>query len=500
MNIQTKKELFVVHGGEKTSAHMGGKAYNLFNGHEHLLRADFQLMVRQILSIPFVNEFLQRCGASDAWAKGATYVEMCALIDKGKFSRGELAVFELICRAFGDEPALAVRSSAHGDAKGTGAYKSFFFMNRLDSVEYFVKEVIKSHYSSDAVRFRANTGFPDGIAIMVEPLVAEKVFTTLGSAYAPRLSGLAQTYSLWGDTVPTVTAFQGLADLKDMDAGLAVEVFDRLTTIRELIYGCNSAQRFIYDTANERDLSPKSFFLGARLLLENNTIVTALPIWNHKVDFYHTSLTMDKLYCSLEKYMQITGTAEDLEWALRAENEKPVFFINQVSVKDSFHLSIDTSMINGKVLAYSAFVQGSGDDDAPVIVHIFDKEGWERISKINRVHRHFILLIDSDVLGKSWGGELVYSLKSLSHVKAIGFTNKSNHDWLQSGEIFIDTKFGHNLGLLEASGKYIAAFGEFDWDTIAGKRMEEDGYAIYNVHTTFLCSQHDNRALLFVDE
>jgi len=501
MNAQAKKELFVVHGGEKTSVHMGGKAYSLFTRHDELLRAKFWLVERHILSTNFVNEFLNRCGAADAWAKGATYEAMCALIDKGKFSSGELAAFELICRALGNEPALAARSSAYGDAKGTGAYKSFFFMNSPEAVEYFAKEVIKSHYSKDAARFRRNTGFPDGIAVMVEPLVAEKVRTPLGTAYAPRLSGLAQTYSLWADIIPTTTVFQGIADLKDMDAGITVEIDDRWTTLKELIFtGPNVRNRLLEDIAKGRDSpSPSSFLLDTRVLLESGKLAKTTTRWNCNVDFFHVSSNIDPLYLSLENYMIKGRKFEDLEWAMRAENGKPAYFINQASNKDSFSFSINTSGISGKMLANSPFVQGSGNDSSPVIVHISSKEGWAKMHEIIMAHEKFILLIDADVLGMNWGFELVKSLDSLSHVKAIGFTQKAGGNLFDSGDSFMGTKFGHTLGMLEASGKIIAAFDEFDWSAIDGKRMELDGYAAYHVNATFLCSQRNSRALLFVD-
>jgi hypothetical protein len=96
-----------------------------------------------------------------------------------------------------DVPALAVRSSAEGDARGSGIYESVISPNRRRSVGRALQQVLQSFHTEAAKDFRREADLGDAFAVMLQPLVGQALESKTGQAldaddlevYGPPLSG-----------------------------------------------------------------------------------------------------------------------------------------------------------------------------------------------------------------------------------------------------------------------------------------------------------------------
>ncbi|MCX6771503.1 MAG: hypothetical protein NTX79_05610 [Candidatus Micrarchaeota archaeon] len=502
-----QKQLFTVYGGGYTKDQMGGKGFAIYTRQDALLQVSLSLVERHILSVDFINYFLKRCGATDAWARGANYEEVARLIDRGKFSKGELKILEGICKLLSREPALAIRSSAHGDSKGTGAYDSFFAMNTPEAVEHFVKEVLKSHFATDAVNFRKSLGFPDGMAVMVEPFVAEKVGTYEGfSGFAPRLSGNLSMSSYLGKNIPQINAFEGLANLKEMDAGLMVEIDDRYDTVHDLVFDKGRVEaRMVRELIKKGEdcaldnMAAISFLGHARVVRADGSIAEVTPKWDFDVDFYHMDLTFDWVFNALLEYSRLGYHNEKMEWSMRAEKGKPVFYINQCSSGSGveiFHFDLA-----GKRLGTGVLTQVDGKVESPLLVRITGLGGWFNIRKINQANKSYILLLDYDMFKSKWLAELLLKMDDISNAKGVVFVPpESAGEKYDASAKFLDTMLGHRQGIFAGYGKIMAELQKFDWGAIAHLKKDFEGYCTYQVDTRLLSSERDSRVHLYMAE
>jgi len=127
----------------------------------------------------FFDAFNKRSGVFDALERGASPEELQNLILRCKFNGNEFREISAIANRFSETP-IAVRSSAHGDCRGTGIYESTFCVNNGSELKNAValanamKEVLASEFSEDAITFRKDLGLPGGMAVIVEPVFGKK--------------------------------------------------------------------------------------------------------------------------------------------------------------------------------------------------------------------------------------------------------------------------------------------------------------------------------------
>ncbi|HSW37054.1 MAG TPA: PEP/pyruvate-binding domain-containing protein [Candidatus Saccharimonadales bacterium] len=92
-----------------------------------------------------------------------------------------------ICASLGSTVAM-VRSSAEGDARGTGVYRSVASPNHKHHIAEALQQVLSSYHTPQAVAFRQQHGLGGELAAMVQPLVGQKLNED-GEMYGPPLSG-----------------------------------------------------------------------------------------------------------------------------------------------------------------------------------------------------------------------------------------------------------------------------------------------------------------------
>lgn len=152
---------------------MGQKAGQLYEKASIMEAAGFVPNPRVSLGVSWFDAFRKRNGLSDAFEKGGLK-EFNARMKRAKFSRREKKVLLAILERFEGQP-LFVRSSAEGDARGTGVYYSGLCPNNrgmeenLARLEEVIKTVLKSEFDYFAVGFRKLAGLKDGMGVIIEP-------------------------------------------------------------------------------------------------------------------------------------------------------------------------------------------------------------------------------------------------------------------------------------------------------------------------------------------
>ena len=158
---------FVVVG----SGPIGEKAEQLLLKRDAILEAGFKLNNRVVLS----EEFVHRLLIENGYEAGINSV----IPDPGvlatlRFDPETEALFERATRAAidptGEWAELLVRSSARGDARGTGIYRSHHeaFHPSVGVLADAVRAVIGGYFSSNAVAFRRDAQLESGFAIIIE--------------------------------------------------------------------------------------------------------------------------------------------------------------------------------------------------------------------------------------------------------------------------------------------------------------------------------------------
>ena len=108
-----------------------------------------------------------------------------------------------------------LRSSAEGDARGTGTYKSAYTENGLPIVRKTLQNVLSSYFSQDAIAFRRDANTGEGFAIIIEPMIGQKIDNW---CFAPVLSGFGYTSTSRGEGyISAVPGLGGGVESKDIE-------------------------------------------------------------------------------------------------------------------------------------------------------------------------------------------------------------------------------------------------------------------------------------------
>lgn len=95
----------------------------------------------------------------------------------------------------GESPAVVVRSSGEGDARGSGIYESVVVERNLLRIAKATRQVLRSFNEPHAVTFREGAGHSGEFAVMYQPLVGQRLDNDPTLVYGPPLSGFAYSSS-----------------------------------------------------------------------------------------------------------------------------------------------------------------------------------------------------------------------------------------------------------------------------------------------------------------
>lgn len=176
-------------------AEIGDKARTLALHAEAAMSAGFALPPRIVVAEDRLDTIFSHNGLSSSLREYRDYRLETYKLNLPGALEGELAAISQTIRDTCGNVPVAVRSSAKGDARGTGVYRSECVQNTPRSLRYGILQVLASYLGDSARVWRRTAGVPDGLGIMIEPLVCQPIPDPEVLRMAPLISGMAYSSS-----------------------------------------------------------------------------------------------------------------------------------------------------------------------------------------------------------------------------------------------------------------------------------------------------------------
>ena len=499
--IAPNPKYFAVHGGSE----VGGKYGQLILKLDAYLGAGFGRQKAHVLSMEFVSEYLKRCGAEREIAAG-NFEGARQRILQGKFTSAEFKEIEAISRDLSQFPALAVRNSAYGDAVGSGMLgDSKFSLNRAGAIALFAKAVIASYYTADSAAFRKDACLAEGIAVGIEPMVANefqfKLSIRIGEyeykeqdaiAYCPTLSGIGRTDSLHSG--PFLGAVGGLAleYVKDPNSGIIISRDTEYQHLHDICrysqYGCESLKDgWIYALASNGKI------INAKIDVVDVDVLELVP---------SEPLGM------LKRLQESCGCEQRIEWAMRMEGMRktPVYNIVQISDSPESKFTFKDEEAGNAVLGKGEARVGAGRKESDFLVRILEGGGWHSLRSINSEYPSYILASHSfEQNNMSFA-----SYSDMNRALAICDCAKNRR-----GLTGFDKHFGGTLAmtdklavqiydvdwaLVERHAKSVKYFNGLESNGFSRAREVKNATVVYELPVGLLSSERQGKCALFLNE
>jgi len=492
---------------------VGEKARQLMLKMQPILDSGFFLDKRNILGWSFFSDFLKRCGAEGAIVAGdLKAAKKC--IAEGKFNDSEMKVFSEICKDFCEHRIIAVRSSAEGDALGTGVYESFFTLNSVEGASEAAKRVLASHFTEKAALVRHDAKLEDGIGVMIEPLVANEREELTGyykdsrglnmpktsPVFAPMISGFGRTYSYAAEDAQ-VGAVQGLAGnyVKDPRFGIMITRKNSGKSWMDiqmeiLSSGKNHAQHHMKGMTKES------------LALDANAVEKVVEFFdNCQTQVQYEEIFADLYGNAVKLYGNLGGSTAYFEYATKATEGGRKHFMTQIADDARSEFTFEPCKDAGRIAGHAVFVSGGGQKSAAQLVYIHEKSGWEMLKKANREHENYFLIYEQ---GASWKGDFddvctVIGYEHINNAAAIGVNSYENRK-----EMMLDFS-AHFGGMLGLTGKILLGFEYYDRNSLIMERIKMNavakkeynrGCTVYEIPLELLASEKMQNAQLLLQQ
>ena len=133
----------------------GDKARQLIEKTPKVREIGFHTPRRTVLAQDAFDGYLQRMGYEGGLDAVVASTDLETKIKNGSLSRQELELLKRVYNIYGKVP-MAVRSSAAGDSRGTGTYRTEFTNGGVLNLGRALKHVWSSYFSPDAIAFRGS--------------------------------------------------------------------------------------------------------------------------------------------------------------------------------------------------------------------------------------------------------------------------------------------------------------------------------------------------------
>lgn len=386
---------------------IGAKAEELMRKEKAVTEAGFTTYPRVVLAMDFVEPFLKRSSVTeqmeDEKAKAA--------IEKTKFTKGEIKqVMDAIGMLGSGFPI--VRSSAYGDAAGTGIYESGI-VGKKSHEEGFerllfntIKLVLASHYTEGARIFREKLALPSGIAVMIEPAFIQPMKNTMNldqenyefNFESCQFSGIGHTSetNMYGKKEEAIY----------ISAGLPYKVVGRGCGIRISPHDFGSEGSSIIDF---EDIHMPSW-ADAVDSIRYNKICDALRegyVIHGEEGIYHTDglerSTLHEpleplIFSKLRKLESVLGIPQYIEFGVREIGGKTEVACFQIVDEKAVSKDKVELYQPGKRIIQSNIVIGNGLFDSDTIIMLFGSSGVYDLYQFNQKNKDYILVYNGMVL------------------------------------------------------------------------------------------------------
>lgn len=470
---------------------VGAKAEQLMQKAWAIEQAGFVMNPRVVFAMGFFDAFRERNGINEAIKRGAAPREIRDLIRNGKFSADETQVFiDEIAKRFRGK-VIAVRSSAHGDCRGTGIYSSEFCLSKnIGGISKTVKEVLCSEFSKNAIAYRKDLGHPAGMAVIIEPIFDGEAFEPRYAEaremlIAPQYSGLAYTSTSWGKG--RIQFVAGMPTVAVNGGGFIAEE-GCADTLEDILWEIND----IYKTRERDHRAAHENLLMKMLDWKRGTGISTLTGHEYELDVNRRSLhglSVGWLFERLKALEQLLGKPQYVEFALADRGGKPAAAILQIAnveLSRDFYEFSETR----NIMARSNLVVGSGRRVCDGLVFVCNPDDRYPLSEYNEKHSNYIVLyagrLTSNIM---WHGKINYSDLSNSAVVV------EKYEMMHTCH-----PVAHFEGMIQQSGKLFMVVGNIDWDKLEGSKREihvgDASLIIYDAKFRVTASERQQKGII----
>ncbi|MEK6979721.1 MAG: PEP/pyruvate-binding domain-containing protein [Candidatus Micrarchaeota archaeon] len=389
---------------------------------------------------------------------------------------------------------LAVRSSAHGDCRGTGIYDSKFCFNinnedkTLDGLVKAIKAVMVSEFSDSAIAFRKDLGLPGGIAVMIEPVFGQTFKKHHDSGivrFGPLYGGFGYTscsdgegYVLIAAGLPTGTVKgEGLKIKESDERPLDIVQYDEYERLSAGLVG--------------REM--KFYASDATLLYVARNDTDHLEIVPKAV--LHENLAW--LFAKLKQLERLAGKPQYVEYAIAEKEGQVCVTILQIADADKKQHEEKEVVESEKTITIGGYVRGSGEVESDTVLFARSEKDIPLLRKLNAGLTDYVVVYVGDLTKSIQRRPIEYADINNARVlvETPGISGKIDHR---------DAPEGHFKGLLDTTKKIYMIGSEIDWTKLGEPDIVKDdrGGAIFVYHkkVRVLASEKQQKAIVEVVE
>ena len=489
-------DILVIGAGE-----VGKKAQQFIDKTPTLRALGFRTPHRTVFAEGFFDNFFQRNGLGanlrDASAIRASEED----IRRGSLTQQQFDVLQVACLQYGNTP-LVIRSSAAGDARGTGTYKSIFSENQIRTVRKGLQEVLSSYFSPDAMAFRRDAATGEGFGIIVEPVIGQ----ALDGSFAPVLSGFGYTStSRGGGYINVVPGLGGGVESRDGEQISRSRFEEHGGTLGDYIF-LERDGMFMRRKATKRSAllrTDRNMFYGDYYCGQAFTPATRHQkavvsntsfVYPDDIQRVLDDLNLMPFFQSMEQMEQVFGKPQYFEWAMTVELGKPIFWIVQIADVDK-KLDLMEFGNFGRVMFMGHTVTGTGIKEAIKVVNCWNPGDISSLSRFNQNNRNYVLVFSSKLTSRG-GARHRLSYSDFSNACVFLEIQEAMH---------IEGSVAHLGGQLDMAGKLFAVLdydAEIppDWDLFHEGEQKVDGLTVFDGKIKVVASERQNKLVLYVED
>ncbi len=487
------------------SGSVGEKLGQLVEKTPQLHRIGFDTPRRTVFAEGFFDSFFRRNGLGPNLCQTPESEDLVNHILNGTFPLAEFETISGVARSFGDVP-LVIRSSAVGDARGTGIYKSVFTDTHPGNVRKAVQEVLASYFTNDAIQFRRDARTGEGFAIDIEPAIGSWVHDEYGSGYfTPLLSGFGYT-STPRDQSGYITVVPGLG------GGVETRNGERISGENSQFLG--ELGDYIYLERNKilngREPNRNSSLVGVHGMrgdIEGKVFTAATR--HDKAGVYETSFDFDSevrrkindirlapLFQMMGEAERVLGKPQYIEWAATQEGDKTKLWIIQIAdvdrQQDSFEFEVDSEPF---LEAHS--ITGTGTAECSSILIARSYTAARAIGNYNETHKDYILVYSSTLTSRGSG-----LARLQDHARDLSYSDLSNARVILESQNMLhnENPLAHFQGQLDMTHKFFGILEANSMDGILDlveNAVEiEDGVFEIQLPVRVVASERQNKLLV----
>ncbi len=320
----------------------------------------------------------------------------------------ENAIVELLPH-FTAAHAFAVRSSALGDARGTGVYNSNFSGPTLQRLLDSVATVVASHFTPAAREFRRVTSVAPGIAVSIEPLIGTEHEEYIGKhrfcQFSPVMGGFGYTDSSSG---PYLMGAYGFGD--------------------EVVHDSSQGLRIIPQEVSGDDENSADYLFALENKIINYGGISRIHsrVWsdgdigNSDERDHHalSRLSFAQIFESMKRLQVELKAPQYFEWVAARVADSVKVFLTQIADLNVQHDFFDLPQNAKRVLGFGREVMLGGDVTVQSAIFYNNPCNLQMLAQYNAQHPEgYLFVVDSRFLSRTSRQKLDFS--HYSNAKAI---------------------------------------------------------------------------------